>query len=153
MMLVHREHIEAEFFAVLELVEVAVVELVSLLRVEVAVGQRHPHGAVLAPLGEVEVRVRHEMEQHYLHANRSTRSQNSSAFSWTSRCPQRSKRVSCARGSSRFSSCAMATGRIRSSFPHTIATGTSMRCSHLGSIGSCSRGSHASRAVVWRFLS
>ena len=38
-MLVHRHDVPAELFAVLELVEVAVVELVALLRIEVPVGQ------------------------------------------------------------------------------------------------------------------
>src|SRR5437764_6339457 len=151
-MFVHRDHIEAERFAVLELIEIAVIELVPLLPIEVAVGQRHPHGAVLAPRGEVEVRIGHEMEENYLHAKRTTRSQNSSIFSTCGRWPQRSKIASSARGRSRLSSWAIATGRMRSCAPQTMATGTSMRCSHFGSIGSCKRGSHARRAVVCRFL-
>jgi hypothetical protein len=76
MVLVYREYVPAELFAVLELVEVPVVELVPLLRIEVAVGQRHPDRAVLAPRREVEVGIRHQMEQDYLHAKRTTRSQN-----------------------------------------------------------------------------
>src|SRR5258707_12629 len=149
-MLVHPDRVEAELLAVLELVEIAVVELVPLLRVEVAVGQRHPDPAVLAPGREVEVGVRHQMKEDYLHAKRTTSSQNSSIFSTCGRCPQRSRMLSSALGSRRFSSCAMPTGRMRSCAPQTMLTGTSMRCSHLVRCGSCSRGSHARRAAVWR---
>ena len=58
-MLVHRDDVEAELLAVLELIQIAVVELVALLRIEILVRQRHPDRAVLLALGKVEVRVRH----------------------------------------------------------------------------------------------
>src|SRR3954471_4685187 len=148
-MLVHRDHIEAELLAVLELVEIPVIEFVSLLGIEVAVGERYPHRAVLAALLEIEVRVRHQVEKNYLHANRTTRSQNSCIFSTCGRCPQRSKIVSSALGSRRLISCAMPTGSTWSCAPQTMLTGTSMRCSHFGSIGSCSRGSHARRGSAY----
>src|SRR6185503_7885091 len=67
MVLVPRDDVEAELLAVLQLVEEAVVELVTLLRVEMPVRQLDPHRAVLAPGLEVEVGVRHEMEKDYLH--------------------------------------------------------------------------------------
>src|SRR5437868_15192724 len=99
-MLVHRQHVEAELFAVFELVQVPVVELVALLRIEILVGQRDPDRAVLLSLGEVEVGVRHQMEEDYLHANRTTRSQNSAIFSTCGRWPQCSKIFSSALGRS-----------------------------------------------------
>src|SRR6185436_6351350 len=148
-MLVHRHRVEAELLAVLQLVEIAVVELVALLRVEVLVRQLHPHGAVPAPGLEVEVGVRHQVEQDYLH----TKSTNSSTFSACGRWPQFSTILICARGSNRRYSSTNPTGRMRSSRPQISFTGTSMRCSHFGRKGSCRRGSQARRAVVWRFLS
>jgi len=62
MVLVHPDRVEAQFLCVLELVEVPVVELVTLDRIEVLVRQIDPDGAVLAPRLEVEVGVRHEVK-------------------------------------------------------------------------------------------
>jgi hypothetical protein len=61
-MLVHRDRVETELFAVLELVEIAVVEPVALLRVEVLVRQLHPHRTVPAPRLEVEVGIGHQVK-------------------------------------------------------------------------------------------
>src|SRR3954464_9852839 len=61
--LVHRDDVETQLLAVLQLVEVAVVEPVALLRIEVAVRQRDPYGAVLAPRREIEIRVGHEVKK------------------------------------------------------------------------------------------
>ena len=68
-MLVHRHRVETERLAVFQLVQVAVVELVALFRVEMPVRQIDPHGGVPAPGLEIEVRVGHEMEQNYLHTS------------------------------------------------------------------------------------
>src|SRR5262245_25878753 len=147
--LVDRDHVEAELLAVLQLVEEAVVELVPLLRVEVLVRQLDPHRAVLASGLEIEVGVRHQVEEDYLH----TIETNSSGFSTGGRWPQFLMMWICAFGSRRENSFVKATGTILSFSPQTIFTGTSMRCSHFGRCGSWKRGSQARRAVVWRFLS
>jgi hypothetical protein len=47
--LVHRHDVPAELLAVLELVEIPVVELVALLRIEILVGQVDPEVPFLRP--------------------------------------------------------------------------------------------------------
>ena len=81
-MLVHRHRVEAELLAVLQLVEVAVVELVRLLGVVIPVRQP-PHCAVLARRGDIDVGIGHQVKQDYLH----TMATNSSGFSTCGRCP------------------------------------------------------------------
>src|SRR2546428_6785059 len=147
-MLVHRDNVEAERLGVLQLVEVAVVEPPALFRVEVAVGERYVDRAVLAAGLEIEVGVRHQVEHGYLHRS----STNLSGASACGRWPTCSMTCTAARGKRRLSSSQICTGRMRSSRPQMIFTGMSMRCSHFGRCGSCSRGSHARRAVVWRVL-
>src|SRR4051794_9734414 len=66
-MLVDAHRIEPQRLGVLELVEIAVIELVAFDWIEVLVRQIDPDGAVLAPRLEVEVGVRHQVKQHYLH--------------------------------------------------------------------------------------
>ena len=66
-MLVDGDAVVAELGDELELVEVAVVELVALLRVEIGVRQHHPGGAVLLRVAHVEVRVGHQMEREDFH--------------------------------------------------------------------------------------
>src|SRR5688572_3825572 len=90
----------------------------------------------------------YQVEKNYLHR----KSTNSSTFSACGRWPQLSSTRVFAPGIKRLSSSRMPTGRMRSCLPQMIFTGTSMRCSHFGRKGSCSRGSHARRAVAWRFL-
>src|SRR5215475_2338945 len=68
-MLIDGDAIEAELRRKLELVEVAVVELMALLRIEIGVGQHHPGGAILFRIAHVEVGIRHQMEQEDLHAS------------------------------------------------------------------------------------
>src|SRR5262244_1372938 len=66
-MLVDRNAVEAELGGELELVEIAVVELVPLLRIEVAVRQDHPGGAILVGVGHVQVGIGHEMKHEDFH--------------------------------------------------------------------------------------
>src|SRR5262249_57018797 len=66
-MLVDRYAVEAELGGELELVEIAVVELVSLLRIEVAVRQDHPGGAILVAEVHVQIGIGHEMKHEDFH--------------------------------------------------------------------------------------
>jgi hypothetical protein len=67
MVLVHADAVEAELGAKLELIEIAVVERVPLLRVVIAVGQDNPDRAVFLLHAEIEIRVGHQVEAHDLH--------------------------------------------------------------------------------------
>src|SRR5262245_54127999 len=66
-MLVDRNAVEAELGGELELVEIAVVELVPFLRIEVAVRQDHPGGAILVGEVHVQVGIGHEMKHEDFH--------------------------------------------------------------------------------------
>src|SRR5215471_15013327 len=66
-MLVDRNAVEAELGGELELVEIAVVELVTLLRIEVAVRQDHPGGAILVAEVHVQICIGHEMKHEDFH--------------------------------------------------------------------------------------
>ena len=65
--LVDAEPVEAELLAVFELVEIAVVEFVPLLGVEIAVGQNHPCRPVFLVVVEIEIGVGHQMKEKDLH--------------------------------------------------------------------------------------
>src|SRR5262249_104914 len=85
-----------EFVSVFELVEIAVVELRAFNRVVVAVRQRHPGGVIFLVVGEVEVRIGHQMDHEEFHRrapsmNRASVLTNLSAHSACGRWPQRPK--------------------------------------------------------------
>ena len=91
-MLVHRQGVEAQRFAVLELVQIAVIEPVALLGIEVLIRKIYPHRAVAAARLEIELGIGHEMKENEVHAeaplaNRVTSSQNSSGVSACGRWP------------------------------------------------------------------
>src|SRR5262249_13781040 len=58
---------EAELGGKLELVEIAVVELVPLLRIEIAVRPDHPGGAILVAEVHVQIGIGHEMKHEHFH--------------------------------------------------------------------------------------
>src|ERR1700730_15599859 len=66
-MLVDGNAVEAELGGEFEFVEIPVVQFVALLRIEVAVRQHHPGGAVLIGIAHVQIRVGHEMENEDFH--------------------------------------------------------------------------------------
>src|SRR5262245_49259297 len=66
-MLVDRYTVETKLGGELELVEIAVVELVPFLRIEVAVRQDHPGGAVPVGVAHVQVGIGHEMKHEDFH--------------------------------------------------------------------------------------
>src|SRR5262249_60369769 len=66
-MLVDRNAVEAELGGEFELVEIAVVELVPFLRIEIAVRQDHPGGAILVGVVHVQIGVGHEMKNEDFH--------------------------------------------------------------------------------------
>ena len=67
MMLVDGDAVEAEFGGELELVEIAVVELMALHGIEIAVGQHHPDAFVPVLHAEVQVGVGHQVEEGDFH--------------------------------------------------------------------------------------
>src|SRR5947209_3366509 len=67
MMLIDGDAVEAELGCKLQLVEIAVIELVALLRVEMGVRQNHPGGAIFPRSSEVEIGIRHEVKEKDLH--------------------------------------------------------------------------------------
>ena len=67
MVFVDADAVEAELGAELELVEIAVVERMSLARVVVAVGQHDPDAAVLVLHREIELGIGHQMKAHDPH--------------------------------------------------------------------------------------
>ena len=90
MVLVHRDDVEAELLAVLQLVESSGCRACVLLRGRSAGSAASPHTVpFLAPGLEVEVGVRHQVKEDYLH----TMETNSSGFSTGGRCPQPSSNV------------------------------------------------------------
>ena len=106
MVLVDRDAVEAELLGVLELVEVAVVELVAELGVEVLVGEVQRRRGVLLVEVVGQVRVRHEVEEDELHValsdplrrNSVTASANASVRSKYMAWPQSSTICSVASG-------------------------------------------------------
>jgi hypothetical protein len=66
-MLVDRNAVEAELVRQLQLVEIAIVELVPLGRVEVGVWQHHPGGAVFVLVAHVQMRIGHQMKHEDFH--------------------------------------------------------------------------------------
>ena len=67
MVLVEADAVEAELVRQLHLVEIIVIEFGALLRIVVAVRERHPRGAVLGDRIEIGVAVGHQMEIEDLH--------------------------------------------------------------------------------------
>ena len=65
--LVDRDRVESQLLAVLQLVEITVVEPVAFHRVEIRIRQIDPHRAVLAPGVEVEVGIGHQVKQNHFH--------------------------------------------------------------------------------------
>ena len=65
--LVDAKPVESRLLAIFELVEIAVVESMSGLRVEQAIGQHHPRRLVLRPLCHVEDAIGHQVEREDLH--------------------------------------------------------------------------------------
>src|SRR6516164_10539703 len=67
-MLVEADAVEAELVGKFHLIEIVVIELGTLLRIVMAVRERHPGRAVLCDRVEIGVPVGHEMEIEELHA-------------------------------------------------------------------------------------
>jgi hypothetical protein len=94
-MLIEADAVEAELVGKLHLIEIVVIELGALLRIVMAVRERHPGRAVLCDRIEIGVPVRHEMEIEELHAailmapmKASSSAAKASPFSTCGRCPQ-----------------------------------------------------------------
>src|SRR5262245_11712199 len=66
-MLVDRYAVETELGGELELVEVAIVELVPFLRIEIGVRQHHPGGATFVGKTHVQIRIGHKMKHEDFH--------------------------------------------------------------------------------------
>ncbi len=95
-MLVHRDAVEAELGRHFELVEIAVVELVAFLRIEVRVRQHHPGGAVLVLEAHVQIGIGHQVEDEDPHRaalrmNCETSRANACGCSMCGRCAQSAK--------------------------------------------------------------
>ena len=67
MVLVDRDHVEAELLRIDELVDIGLILVGALLRIVERVRQHHPGGAVLVALGHVERAIRHQMKECELH--------------------------------------------------------------------------------------
>ena len=67
MVLVDRDHVEAELLGIDQLVDVGLVLVGALLRIVERVRQHDPGGAMLVALGHVERAVRHQVEEGELH--------------------------------------------------------------------------------------
>src|SRR5579883_562334 len=94
MMLVDADRIESHLIGEFDLGEIALVKLVTYLGIEVRIGQGDPRRFVLVGVIEVQVRIRHQVEEHEFHraAPRSSRkavtaARNSSGFSICGRWP------------------------------------------------------------------
>src|SRR5262249_44687909 len=66
-MLIDRYAVETELGGELKLVEVAIVELVPFLRIEIGVRQHHPGGAIFVGKTHVQIRIGHEMKHEAFH--------------------------------------------------------------------------------------
>ena len=93
MVLVDRDAVEAKLGGKLQLVEIAVVERVALLRVEIAVRQHHPGSAILLVIAHVEIGIGHQVKDEDLHGTvprmkPETMAANSSGRSACGSCPQ-----------------------------------------------------------------
>ena len=70
-MLVDGNAVEAELGGKLELVEIAIVELVPLDRIEIRVRQHHPGSAMLVGIAHVQIGIGHQMEHEDFHGGAS----------------------------------------------------------------------------------
>src|SRR6266436_4971710 len=66
-MLVDRYAVEAELGRELEFVEIAIIELVPFLRIEIGVRQHHPGGAIFVGETHVQISVGHEVKHEDFH--------------------------------------------------------------------------------------
>ena len=132
--LVDRDAVEAELLGVLELVEVAVVELVAELGVEVLVGevQRRRGVALVEVVGQV--RVRHEVEEDELHARAPPRrnvgddvGERLGALEVHGVAAVLDDLQRARRGSARRTGARARSGMTRSSSAHSTSVGAAMR--------------------------
>src|SRR5262252_7241699 len=107
-MLIEADAVEAKLVGQLHLIEIVVIELRALLRIVMAIRERHPGRAVLCNRVEIGVPVRHEMEIEELHAailmapmKASSSAAKASPFSTCGRCPQSAMITAFAPGISR----------------------------------------------------
>src|SRR5712691_1694292 len=131
-MLVDADAVKPAFLSQHQLVNVAAVQLVALLRVIEAVRQGYPGGWVVISKIRLQVRPGHQMEGVELHARYSARNSptmrpNSSACSTGATCPQWSITANLAPGMCWAYSSPCASGMIRSCLPQTMSEGTLMR--------------------------
>ena len=66
-MLVDAHAVKAQLVGQLQLVEVAIVELMAHKRVEMVVGQHHPGAAIFLADARIDVGVGHKVKAHDLH--------------------------------------------------------------------------------------
>ena len=66
-MLVYRQDVVAQLLAILELIQIAIIELRALLGVVVAVWQQRPGGRVFLVERKIQVGIGHQMKQRKLH--------------------------------------------------------------------------------------
>src|SRR5262249_13317150 len=133
--LVHAHAVEAKLLCVLQLVEVAVVELVAFLSIVVAVAVRHPGGRILLHEVVRQIWPRHQVEEVELHGDSYEPSARRSSTGWRSssgrsRCgtwPHRSIGTRRAWGMPSSQSLAFSIGMSRSSWPQMISVGAFTR--------------------------
>src|SRR5262249_365407 len=101
--------VEAELVGKLHLIEILMIELGAFLRIVVAVGERHPGGAVLLDRIEIGVTIGHQVEVEEFHAailassmNPVSSETNAAGFSTCGTCPHSGMITAFAPGISRW---------------------------------------------------
>src|SRR5439155_19976004 len=92
-MFIDRDAVKAELSRKLQFVEIAIVELVALLRIEISVRQYDPGSAIFLRVAHVQIGIRHEMKKEDFHGatlrmNWQTWSAKICGCSTCSRCAQ-----------------------------------------------------------------
>ena len=133
MVLVDADAVEAELIGEFQLADVAAIELLADLRIEIRVRQRYPGGVVTVGVAEVQVGVGHEVEEERFHPcapwkKALSRGPMSLAPSIGRACPVFGNETMRACLISRTNGWWQARGITRSSSPQISSVGMSMRC-------------------------
>ncbi len=67
MVLVDADAVEAKLIGQFEFADITLVQLLAELRIEIRIGQRHPGRIVPIRIGEIEIRVGHQVEEERFH--------------------------------------------------------------------------------------
>src|SRR4029453_14227651 len=147
-MLVDTDAVETELVGKRELAKVALIKSLRDCGIEIGIRQRDPRGIVALRIGQVQVRIGHQMKEERLHGraswrNGARRAAISAARSAWSAWPDAGRAINSAWGICSRNGRRQANGTTWSSSPQINSVGILMRCSQRASWGLCSRGFQA----------